>query len=187
MSFFDHLRKPGSLAIKPQGSQIRKEVIKPSPGSASQLRTSLPSRNSTSSSLKIPQQRNGNNRSRDTGLRRTSDESSSQKLNKTKSRKRPSPVQQRWQSSSDSSEAEDFNDISRKKARNSGSTEPDVKRRVRSQQAFVEEDGLFDMVHGADIASLDKSNKFVPAFGGSAEILLLQYPSASRQERYGNP
>lgn len=187
MSFFDHLRKPGSLAIKPQGSQIRKEVIRPSPDSAFQRRTTFPSKGSISSSLKIPRQLNGSPRSKEIGLKRTLDESKSLKPGKNKSRKRPSPVQQRLQSSSEGSDSEEFIGISRKKARSCRSAEPDVRRRVRSQKAFSEDDGLFDMVHAADIASLDKPNKFTPAFDASArsaEILLLQYPSASQQERY---
>ncbi|KAI9871919.1 MAG: Nucleosomal histone H3-Lys79 methylase [Pleopsidium flavum] len=188
MSFFDNLRKPGSLAIKPQGSQIRKEVIRTSPVSASQRRITLPSKGSLNAIPKVPRQLNGGPRSREVGLKqRKQDDLTPLDRGKNKSRKRPSPVQQRLQSSSQSSDSEGSLSTSKKRSRSSKGIEPDLKRRVRSQKAFAKDDGLFDMVHAADIASLDKPNQFTPAFGGSAgsvETLLLQYPSASQQERY---
>jgi H3 lysine-79-specific histone-lysine N-methyltransferase len=43
------------------------------------------------------------------------------------------------------------------------------------------------MIHAADITSGPKAGKFKPAFGaaeGKPKEILLQYPSASQQERY---
>ena len=104
-------------------------------------------------------------------------------------RRRHSPAQQQLlllleSNSEGSSDEGDFLEA-RKRAKTSVSAEPDVNRRVRSLQAFSEEDGgIFDMIHAADIASLDLPD-FQPAFNGTFDstLLLLQYPSASQQER----
>ena len=98
-----------------------------------------------------------------------------------------STAQQRFDTSSDDSGSDVSLGASRKRFKTSAETEPDLKRQIRCQKAFSEVDNTaFPMVHAAEIASVDRSTKFVAAFGdstGSAEIEL-QYPSASQRERY---
>lgn len=100
-------------------------------------------------------------------------------------RKRPSPAQKPLTSSAESSDTEDSFDA-RKRAKISVSTEPDLKRKVRSLEAFSPEQDAFQMVHAADIASLDKATKFRSAFEEPSVLanVSLQYPSASQRERY---
>lgn len=188
MGFFDHLRKPGAPAIKPQGSQIRREVIQTKPNAQPYHRNSIPSKNGIRSGLKSAQQPNGSSHSTGIVRKRTLHESTSQRPGNKKARKRNSPVPQRLLSSSESSDSDVSPGWSRRQAETVRGTEPDLARQVRSQEAFAEAGEDFLMVHAAEIASLDKPSKFAPAFGGpsqSAGILLLQYPSASQQERYG--
>lgn len=188
MSFFDHLRKPGAPAIKPQGSQIRREVIKITPNAPSYQTKPVPSKSGIRSALKPAQQPNGSSHSSGVARKRTLDESTTQRPGNRKARRHNSPVPQRLQSSSESSDSDASPGWSRRQVEGVRSTEPDLTRHVRSQEAFTKGDNDFLMVHAADIASLDKPGKFAPAFGGpseSAGILLLQYPSASQQERYG--
>ena len=187
MSFFDHLRKPGAPAIKPQGSQIRREVIKITSNAPSYQRNPVPSKNAIRPALKSTQQPNGSSRSTGIARKRTQDESALTRPGNKKARKRNSPVPQRLQSSSEGSDSDVSPGWSRPPAEVARSTEPDLARHVRSQEAYTEGAEDFPMVHAADIASLDKPSKFAPAFGGQCEsrgILLLQYPSASQQERY---
>ncbi|MCJ1288806.1 Nucleosomal histone H3-Lys79 methylase [Xylographa carneopallida] len=104
-------------------------------------------------------------------------------------RKRRTPSQGLVNFSSDDSEAEDGEEGegSRKKPKADLDQHPDLKRQVRNQKAFSEEDGgIFDMVHAADIPSLDKTTKYIPSFEGLPEKIevSLQYPSASQRERY---
>lgn len=189
MSFFDHLRKPGAPAIKPQGSQIRREVIKIASNASSYPRNPLPSKNAIRPALKSAQQPNGSSRSTGLARKRSQDESTATRPGNKKARKRLSPLPQRLQSSSESSDNDVSPGWSRPSAEIARSTEPDLARQVRSQEAYTEGGEAFLMVHAADIASLDKPSKFAPAFGDlceSAGVLLLQYPSASQQERYGN-
>lgn len=188
MSFFDHLRKPGAPAIKPQGSQIRREVIQTTLNAPPHQRNSVLSRNGIRSALKSAQQPSGSSRSKGILRKRTLDESTSKRPGPQKARKRNSPLPQRLQSSSESSDSDVSLVWSRRQAEVVRSTEPDLARQVRFLEAFAEGGEDFRMVHAADIASLDTPSKFAPAFGGpsqSAGILLLQYPSASQQERYG--
>jgi [histone H3]-lysine79 N-trimethyltransferase len=75
----------------------------------------------------------------------------------------------------------------RKRAKTSVSAEPDMNRKVRSIKAFSEENGgILKIIHAADIASL-KSSEYEPALRASPKQMqqLLQYPSASKPERYG--
>lgn len=102
-------------------------------------------------------------------------------------RKRQTPEQRL---SSDDDDGTDDTDASfevRKRARTGDSAEPDPDRHVRSLKAFSEEDAQgFEMVHAADITSVQKAGQFTPAFEASenSEDVLLQYPSASQKERY---
>lgn len=61
----------------------------------------------------------------------------------------------------------------------------DSKRRIRSDEAFSEADaGVFEMIHAADIASVNKKSKL--AVSGTTEKVTveLQYPSNSQRERF---
>ena len=174
--------------MKQQGSQIRREMIKGTPNAPSCQRNPLPSRTAIRSAPKSAQQPNGSPRSTRIARKRTLDKSTAERPGNKKIRKRNSPLPQRLESSSESGDSDGSPGWSRRQADAVRSTEPDLARHVRSQEAFVEGGERFLMVHAADIASLDKPGKFAPAFGGpseSAGILLLQYPSASQQERYG--
>lgn len=189
MSFFDHLRKPGAPVIKPQTLQVRREVIKVAPNAPFYQRKFVTSTNGIRPTLKVAQQPNRSSRTTGTAHKRTLEESTTQRPGNKKARKRNSPVPQRLQSSSDSSDGDASPEWSRRQSQTVRSTEPDLARHVRSQEAFAKGSQDVSMVHAADIASLDKPGKFAPAFDGpsqTCQILLLQYPSASQQERYEN-
>lgn len=187
MSFFGHLHKSGAPAIKPQGSQIRKEVIRVAPDVRSHQRIASPPAGHPSG--KSARQPNGAPQKTKAGVKHGLDESPNTKLNNKKPRHRPSPRSQPLQASSDSSDDDSF--LARSSPKPRVTRSPDLKRQVRCRAAFVDEDGTFPMVHAADIASIDKTNKYKPAFvdtaAGSTDVLLLQYPSASQPERYGVP
>lgn len=177
MGFFDHIQKKGQTALKPQTSQIRRETVSTAPDPRKRF-IPTPQRSKIDDSR--PSQRVKRNRSTSTSLRPRRQES----------RKRISPAQQRFDTSSDDSGSDISLGASQKRVKTSTGTEPDLKRQIRCQKAFSEVDGTaFPMVHAADIALLDKSSKFVSAFEestGCAEIEL-QYPSASQRERYVVP
>ena len=101
------------------------------------------------------------------------------------SRKRATPSLDVVRFTSDDSEVDQDGEAPRKKLRQEPRTNTDPSRQVRSQQAFTEGEGIFPMVHGADIVSLDKATKYIPSFDGLSEDfeVLLQYPSASQRER----
>ncbi|MCJ1411877.1 Nucleosomal histone H3-Lys79 methylase [Ptychographa xylographoides] len=103
------------------------------------------------------------------------------------SRKRRTPSQGPVDFGSDESEADGDLDPPRKKPKQQKSDTVDTNRNVRSSIAFSEDcDGVFTMVHAADIPLLDKSTKYIPSFDGLSEgtEVSLQYPSASQKERY---
>lgn len=86
---------------------------------------------------------------------------------------RPSPVLQ----SSDESDS----DSSDRTPRTAQSRDPD--RRVRHKNAFSENKSEFDLIQAADIASTAKGYK--PALKAKESVEIeLQYPSASRPEKY---
>lgn len=187
MGFFDHLQKGGSFSLQAQKPQIRKVVqarATPSRSSSLHVPTRTPSRNS-------PLSENGRktlaqkNRSVSTGaearfLKGRSDAPS-------RNRKRHTPEQRLSSDDDDDADDTDTSFDVRKRARLSDSTEIDPERHVRSLEAFSEGVPEFlPRVHAAEIASLKQTGKYRRAFGQtdkSAEIFL-QYPSASRKERY---
>ncbi|KAJ5558541.1 Histone methylation DOT1 [Penicillium sp. DV-2018c] len=188
MGFFDHLQKggAGSFSLQPKKAQIRKVV---------QTRPAAPTRSVTQTpDSRSPQVQSSTERSRKTQPLKSRSVSSdlearSAKRQSTPSRvrKRPTP-EQRLSSDDDASDSEASFEI-HKRARTSVSAEPDPARRLRSVKAFSEEGARpFKMIHAADITSGPKasSSKFKPAFGaeGKPKQILLQYPSASQQERY---
>ena len=174
MSFFDHIQKKGQTALKPQTSQIRRDTISTAPDPRKRF-------------IPTPQRPKIDDSRSSQPLKRNGPTSTSLKPPRQDSRKRISPAQQRFDTSSDDSGSDVSLGDSRKRVKTSAETEPDLKRQIRCQKAFSEvDDTAFPMVHAADIALVDKSSKFVAAFGestGGAEIEL-QYPSASHRERY---
>ncbi|KAI9816841.1 MAG: Nucleosomal histone H3-Lys79 methylase [Pycnora praestabilis] len=177
MGFFDHLHKNGSTAIKPQGSQIRKEIVK-IPSQPGVLKRNPSVTVSASQRSSVPIRSNGASKRAVLETKRTSLKP------RNNMRKRPSPALQRLVSSSEESDNSESTETSRKRVRRSTSSEPDLKRRICSIPAFAEDndDGL-SFIHAEEIASLDKPTKFIPAFEISSEILL-KYPGAAQTERW---
>jgi hypothetical protein len=102
---------------------------------------------------------------------------------KVDSRKR-SPAFQRVESDSeDDGSLVRFDSISNKKAKTVANVVADVRRRLRSVQAFSKEDAKV-LIHAADIAC--RRHKFTPAFNASeVDVCVeLQYPGAAQPERY---
>jgi hypothetical protein len=103
---------------------------------------------------------------------------------KTNSRKR-SPAFQRVESDSDDDGSlVHFDSISSKKLKPVPIVVVDVRRHLRSLQAFSKEDAAV-LIHAADVAS--SRHKFPPAFNASAADVSveLQYPGSVLPERYG--
>ncbi|OJD11695.1 histone-lysine N-methyltransferase, H3 lysine-79 specific [Emergomyces pasteurianus Ep9510] len=215
MGFFDHLQKKGSTAIQPKRPQIRKveAATKPARPAAPPRAVSVASDFSGSKPTSHPQSHPRHRAHHPDHVLSSSKRSSSSvrasstasdptpsrhqdpisKLKaKSITRKRPSPIQ-RLSSSSDESDTDtSFFEI-RKRAKVSTSAEPDPQRRVRSTVAFLENAGqqTVDIVHAADITSVDKPAEFTRAFdaGDDADAtkpvtVRLRYPGASQGEKY---
>ncbi|KAJ5356202.1 Histone methylation DOT1 [Penicillium concentricum] len=186
MGFFDHLQKggAGAFSLQPKKAQIRKVV---------QTRPAAPTRSVTQpSETRSPRVQSSTERNRKAQALKSRSVSSDLDARSAKRlgtpsriRKRPTP-EQRLSSDDDASDSEASFEV-HKRARTSASAEPDPNRRLRSVKAFSEEGSRpFKMIHAADITSGKKAGKFKPAFGaeGKPKEILLQYPSASQQERY---
>lgn len=183
MGFFDHLQKGGAFSLQPQKAQVRKVVqTRPAAPAKPAARTPDP---------RSPRVQSSSERSRKAHALKSRSVSSdpdahpSKRSTPSRIRKRPTP-EQRLSSDDDVSDSDASFEV-RKRARTSVSAEPDPERRIRSIKAFSEEGSRpFKMVHAADITSGQKAGKFKPAFGveGKPTEILLQYPSASRRERY---
>lgn len=170
----------GSTA-KVQNLQIRKEVVT--------TKSAAPSRN-----LSGPQRPNAPNAPKYKSKKSNgaaSWEANKLSPNPPRAQKR-APVKRRTPSeatpalSSDTSDEDDSPERPTKRAKQEAQ-DLDLKRRVRCREAFSEDNhGKISMVHAADITSLDRATKYVPAFEGVAESheLRLQYPSALPRERY---
>ncbi|MCJ1376953.1 Nucleosomal histone H3-Lys79 methylase [Xylographa soralifera] len=178
---FNYLLKKSSAST--QSLQIRKEVVT--------TKTTI----RTASLLNAAPRSNGLQPSRKQ-TKRPQDKGRRSPLHTVKkeneaTRKRRTPSQGLVNFSSDDSEVEEEEEEeeegSRKKLKAELDQDPDLKRQVRNKTAFSEDDeGIFPMVHAADIPSLDKTTKYVPSFEGLPENteVSLQYPSASQRERY---
>jgi [histone H3]-lysine79 N-trimethyltransferase len=103
---------------------------------------------------------------------------------KRKASRQKSPVQQHFDKDSDddaSTEASMENPYKRQKT----SKKIDLKRQLRSKQAFSEADGgVFEMIHAADIASVSKKSKLAAALPTENVTVELKYPSSSQRERF---
>jgi len=186
MGFFDHLQKggAGAFSLQPKKAQIRKVV---------QTRPAAPTRSATQTpEARSPRVQSSTERSRKAQPVKSRSVSSDLEARSAKRlstpsriRKRPTP-EQRLSSDDDASDSDASFEV-HKRARMSASAEPDPERRLRSVKAFSEEGSRpFKMMHASDITSVQKAGKFKPAFGaeGKPKQILLQYPSASQQERY---
>ena len=101
-------------------------------------------------------------------------------------RKRPSAIPQLCSSSDESDTDTSFDLRLNKRVKVSASAEPDLKRRIRSEDAFsMTEDGTRSMVHAANITEVKKAPEFTSAFyeDKEPETISLQYPSASQKEK----
>ena len=184
MGFFDKLQKPGHIALKQEKrathTETRKDLSAPKipafvhPIHYKPLKTSVVQPKAQSS--------------RESGGQRNSPKpkaSQRERLQNGRKRTSTTPQRQEWGSDGDASD-EDLNEL-RKRARRHSTIEPDLKRCIRSQEAFSGIDGgKFEMVHAASIASLEKSKEYQLAFPNHSESkeIFLQYPSASQKEKY---
>ncbi|KAL6721574.1 Nucleosomal histone H3-Lys79 methylase [Lecanora helva] len=172
VGFFQSIQKHGFTAAKGTNSRIHQEITRtPSP----QTPINPYKHNQALSAKKVPEKPNGSRKP-----------SPLPKEQPPRKRRVATPQQRLESDSDDDGDAQDL-EGDRKRARRHSDAEPDVKRKIRSRKAFSNEDGgRFDMVHAADIASLDKSAEFKPAFPSDplATKICLQYPSASQPERY---
>jgi H3 lysine-79-specific histone-lysine N-methyltransferase len=172
MGPFDHIQKKGSVAIKPQPAQIRKEII------------STVSPVWKTPDLTLRKVVNGG------GKAKTSQPTSSNsKTRSTDTRKRPSKLQQRLESDSDDDDNDNEYHVdrdSRKRQRVDDDIEPDVGRKMRNKKSFLRDsDGIPALVHAAGIAAVDSSTKYRPAFPNLPSIQVeVQYPSSLAAERY---
>ncbi|RJE22702.1 hypothetical protein PHISCL_04963 [Aspergillus sclerotialis] len=183
MGFFDHLQKGGgSFTLQPKKPQIRKVAqSRSTPSSASNTPERAPSRSYPSS------EKRKNGRAWESRSASRDHERRTPSNRVTPSRKRQTPEQRLSSDDEDGTSDTDTSFDMRKRARTGDSAEPDPDRRIRSVKAFSEEDATeFPMVHAADITSVQKAGKFMPAFEGTenSEDVFLQYPSASQKERY---
>ncbi|KAL8722944.1 MAG: hypothetical protein Q9225_000636 [Loekoesia sp. 1 TL-2023] len=173
MSFFSLIQKKGSKPIPPAPDSIRKETIH-----------SAPSRKRTSNAIHS-QPKPTPPRSID-GSRKVIKVRTNGFLSKNPLRRKPS-TQNRLVSDSDSQESDTGSAVPAKRAKVTVNSRTSRKRELRCKIAFSEDDdGVFPMVHAADIASLDKPPKYRLAFPQNADChaITLQYPSASQQEKY---
>jgi [histone H3]-lysine79 N-trimethyltransferase len=113
---------------------------------------------------------------------------------RSSSLKRLSPAVSTPRFDSDNSD-EDAEVESRKRRKVEANTYVDISRRVRDVHSFSDgEQGVFPMIHAADVANLGTDEKpnpnyatFFTALTGDedeAPVIELQYPSASQSERY---
>lgn len=185
MGFFDHLQKGGAFSLQPKKPQIRKVVTQKKPPPPQ----SRASTDSTPTSSPAPQAASNVKSKHAISQRREAQLASSQRLKPRTSRnlKRPSPVL-RLSSDDDDSDTDTSFEV-RKRAKLTDSAEPDFSRRIRSAEAFSnDEPKKLAMVHAANIISAKAPGKYKPAFGNEAENsfieIELRYPSTFKGERY---
>ncbi|KAI9831335.1 MAG: hypothetical protein M1819_005109 [Sarea resinae] len=193
MGFFDQFHKKGSPAIKPQEVKIRTEIVRAkanplAPRSSPQLKANARPTVSRQSSGVTKSDGTSSDRRPTRAAAPASERKSKSLKPRTTIRKRSSPALQHLSSSSDEvSDDEALLALSRKRVKASESVEPDLNRKVRSSAAFSEDkNAKLSFVHAADIASLEKPNKFAPAFDDSCQShdIQIRYPSAGPVERY---
>lgn len=172
MGPFDHIQKKGSVAIKPQPAQIRKEII-----------------STVTSVQKTPKTPPRKDLSREKA-KITQPTSSSLKSQTKGTRKKPSNLLQRLESDSDDNGDRNYIEtetISRKRQRVNVKGTPDISREMRNQMSFLKDGhGIPAMVHAADIANVRDSTKYKRAFPKTLHLnqVDLHYPSACGVEKY---
>lgn len=106
------------------------------------------------------------------------------KPRKRKASRQKSPAQQHFDKDSDeelSTEAPAEASYKRPKI----SRKIDIKRQLRSKQAFSEADGgVFEMIHAADVSSVSKKSKLAATVPTENVTVELKYPSSSQRERF---
>ena len=171
MGPFDHIQKKGSVAIKPQPAQIRKEIIS--------IVSSVQKASNVNSRKDLSRER----------CRITQNISSHLKGQSKDTKKNPSNLLQRLESDSDDNA--DGNHIEtetnpRKRQRISVKGTPDISREMRDQNSFLKDGhGIPAMVHAADIASVSNSTSYRRAFPKTVHLnqVDLHYPSACAVEK----
>ena len=175
MGFFDSIQKPGFTAAKGKNVHIKQEIVKTA---LNPQRTFVP----------FPQHSNKRSLPDKKAAKLSSQTAKPSPISRAQnSRKRLASTPQRLESDSDDDVSDQDLGDARKRARKMRDAEPDPNRQIRSRKAFSEEDGgVFPMIHAADVASLSKHTKYKAAFPNDPEAIevLLQYPSASQNERY---
>ena len=174
MGPFDLFRKKGSKPIQSQPLKTRKQVVVNEVPNTSKTFTRALSASNVRASPTLQDAKN-----------HFTSKPPSIKAQAQKSKKRPSPAQARLESDSDDeSGTENDAGVDRKRAKLSTEPHIDIRRQIRSRGAFSEDDnGLFTMVHSANIASLGEPTKYRAAFPNSQTMTVsLQYPSASQTE-----
>ena len=172
MGFFDSIQKPGFKAAQAKNSRIHQEVVKTTVDPPTPLAQRLLNRPAPKKQSPKPDKATATPSSRPRAQN---------------PRKRAASTPQRLKSESDGDVSDEDLNISNKRVRRSSDPEPDLKRQIRSRKAFSDEDGgQFNMIHAANIASLNMQGKYSPAFPNDAKALVveLQYPSASQREKY---
>lgn len=184
MGPFDHIQKKGSKAITPHRAQIRKELV--SAVSTSSRKTLMLQRSKSQIFSEA------NNAAPTTIACAALNPFKPSK--KQPARKRALLVQSCPGSASDNDNGDNDDDdvsgisnASRKRPKTDSYEELDFGRQVCRQQAFVAgENEMLLMVHAAEIANIESPTKYKAAFPKTpdAREVFLQYPSASKQERY---
>ncbi|KAL8873856.1 MAG: hypothetical protein Q9174_000736 [Haloplaca sp. 1 TL-2023] len=166
-------QKKGSKPIPPAPSSIRKEVVYSAPAAKSTANTQ-----SNRSRPELPK------------ARPVSQQVNKAQVNGTRrkvAQKRKQSQQTPLLSDSDSDEDDTTIQPASKRTKTPAIARSSISRRLRCESAF-EEDGssILPLIQGADVASVEKSSKYRLAFPQIPEehIIVLQYPSASQQERF---
>ena len=166
MGPFDHIQKKGSVAIKPQPAQIRKEVV------SKLVSVRTPQRDLSSAKAKL-----------------SGPISSSIKGRRKTTTKRPPKLQQRLESESENDDDgihSDADGAPKKRQKMDVDVKPDLCRQMRNEKSFLRDSyGIPTMVHAADIATVRNSTKYRPAFSSTPQFkqVDLQYPSACAVEK----
>lgn len=171
MGPFDHIQKKGSVAMKPQPAQIRREVIS-TVSRVQKTSNIIPQKDLSQDKAKISQT--------------TSTHSKGQSKD---AKKKPSNLLQRLESDSDDNSDRNYietDTTSRKRQRMNVKGTPDISREMRDQKSFLKDGhGISALVHAADIATVRNSTKYRRAFPKTIQLnqVDLHYPSASVVER----
>jgi len=180
-SFWGPKSKSG---IKPTPPKIRVERIpvakKPSP-----LPSRLASRPQQVRRPQDPPACASSSSSRTSPATPPSDRRDSDRLQprKRKAARQKSPTQQKLEPDSGDEESSTSYEDPRKKQKVTGPV--DLKRQLRSQEAFsVADGGVFEMIHAADLASTGRKSKVVTTVSVEDNNVELKYPSASQCERF---